>query len=95
MTVVYSILVEGRHDDPEEKMKDRIRKEINDSHRFNSFADQRSDNFVKWYVTLLTVVTKLIASLRHIDGHDYMWAVSEMLDSAKDAIFILVGPYLL
>lgn len=30
-------------------------------------------------------------SARHIDGQDYMWAVSEILDSAKDAIFILVG----
>ena len=27
---------------------------------------------------------------RHIDGHDYMYAVSEILDSAKEAIFILV-----
>lgn len=27
---------------------------------------------------------------RHIDGHDYMYAVSEMLESAKQAIFILV-----
>jgi hypothetical protein len=27
---------------------------------------------------------------RHIDGHDYMWALSEMLDSAKEAIFIQV-----
>jgi phosphatidylserine/phosphatidylglycerophosphate/cardiolipin synthase-like enzyme len=27
---------------------------------------------------------------RHIDGHDYMWALSEMLDSAKEFIFILV-----
>jgi phospholipase D1/2 len=43
------------------------------SHRFNSFAGQRSDNFVKW----------------HIDGHDYMYAISEMLDSAKQTIFIL------
>jgi len=24
----------------------------------------------------------------HVDGHDYMWAVSEMLESAKEAIFI-------
>jgi len=39
----------GRHDDPEEKMNDQIREEINSSHRFNSFADQRSQNFVKWY----------------------------------------------
>ena len=29
---------------------------------------------------------------RHIDGHDYFYAVSEILDSAKDVIFILVGP---
>jgi phosphatidylserine/phosphatidylglycerophosphate/cardiolipin synthase-like enzyme len=27
---------------------------------------------------------------RHIDGNDYMWAVSEMIDSAKEFIFILV-----
>jgi len=27
---------------------------------------------------------------RHIDGNDYMWALSEMLDSAKEFIFILV-----
>lgn len=30
---------------------------------FESFANQRSDNAVKW----------------HIDGHDYFWAVSELL----------------
>jgi len=62
-----------RHDEPEEMRRDEIRAKINASHRFNSFADQRSQNFVKW----------------HIDGHDYMYAVSEMLESAKEAIFIL------
>ncbi|KAI0933193.1 hypothetical protein AcV7_004734 [Taiwanofungus camphoratus] len=62
-----------RHDDPVEKRNDMIRAEINASHRFHSFADQRYQNFVKW----------------HIDGHDYMYAVSEMLDSAREAIFIL------
>ncbi|KAJ7071352.1 hypothetical protein C8F01DRAFT_429874 [Mycena amicta] len=62
-----------RHDDPEEKRQDEIRAEINASHRFHSFADARPENTVKW----------------HIDGHDYMWAVSEMLDSAKECIFIL------
>ncbi|KAJ6452893.1 hypothetical protein C8R47DRAFT_262895 [Mycena vitilis] len=61
-----------RHDDPEEKRQDEIRAEINAGHRFNSFATERTDNFVKW----------------HIDGHDYMWALSEMLDSAKEVIFI-------
>lgn len=27
---------------------------------------------------------------RHIDGHDYFYALSEMLDSARECIFILV-----
>ncbi|KIJ62481.1 hypothetical protein HYDPIDRAFT_30440 [Hydnomerulius pinastri MD-312] len=62
-----------RHDTPEEKLNDEIRAQINASHRFESFAGQRGENAVKW----------------HIDGHDYMWALSEMLDSAKDVIFIL------
>ncbi|KAF7311749.1 Phospholipase [Mycena indigotica] len=61
-----------RHDDPEEIRRDEIRAQINASHRFNSFATERTENTVKW----------------HIDGHDYMWAVSEMLDSAKECIFI-------
>ncbi|KAF8129820.1 hypothetical protein EV363DRAFT_1399636 [Boletus edulis] len=63
----------GRHDTPEEKVNDEIRARINASHRFESFAGQRQENAIKW----------------HIDGHDYFWAVSEILDSAKDAIFIL------
>jgi len=62
-----------RHDDPEEKKADAIRAEINASHRFNSFAEERTNNAVKW----------------HIDGHDYMWALSEMLENAKECIFIL------
>ncbi|KEP49732.1 phospholipase D/nuclease [Rhizoctonia solani 123E] len=62
-----------RHDDPEEQEHDRIREEIRKSHRFQSFADIRDNNTVKW----------------HIDGHDYFWALSEMLDSAKECIFIL------
>jgi phosphatidylserine/phosphatidylglycerophosphate/cardiolipin synthase-like enzyme len=36
-----------------------------------------------------------VLSPRHIDGHDYMWAVSEMIDHAKEAIFIQVGVFLL
>ncbi|KAH9840894.1 phospholipase D/nuclease [Rhodofomes roseus] len=62
-----------RHDDPEEQRIDAVRQEINDSHRFQSFADKRHANFVKW----------------HVDGHDYMYALSEILDSARDCIFIL------
>lgn len=27
---------------------------------------------------------------RHIDGHDYFYALSEMLESARECIFILV-----
>ena len=27
---------------------------------------------------------------RHIDGHDYFYALSEMLDSARECIFIMV-----
>ncbi|KAF8225493.1 hypothetical protein L208DRAFT_1408399 [Tricholoma matsutake] len=26
---------------------------------------------------------------RHIDGHNYMWALPEMLEGAKEAVFIL------
>ncbi|KAF5392458.1 hypothetical protein D9757_002249 [Collybiopsis confluens] len=62
-----------RHDDPEEKAADALRAEINSSHRFDSFAEERANNVVKW----------------HVDGHDYMWAVSEILESAKECIFIL------
>ncbi|KAG6848025.1 hypothetical protein H0H93_004105 [Arthromyces matolae] len=62
-----------RHDDPEEIAQDKIRAEINAGHRFNSFAGERSNNDVKW----------------HIDGHDYMWALSEMLENAKEVIFIM------
>ncbi|KAI0750490.1 phospholipase D/nuclease [Fomes fomentarius] len=62
-----------RHDDPEEQHADMVRSEIMAGHRFHSFANQRGENNVKW----------------HIDGHDYMWAVSELLDKAQEAIFIL------
>lgn len=62
-----------RHDNPEEQAQDRIRAEIRAGHRFTSFAGERSNNSIKW----------------HIDGHDYMWALSEMLENAKEAIFIM------
>lgn len=62
-----------RHDDPEEQAQDALRAEIRAGHRFTSFAGERSGNNTKW----------------HVDGHDYMWAVSEMIDSAQEAIFIL------
>ena len=45
-------------------------------------------------VSLLALCPQLLPvsllSERHIDGHDYMWAISEMIDSAKELIFIMV-----
>ncbi|KAI9454483.1 phospholipase D/nuclease [Lactarius psammicola] len=63
----------GRHETPDAKIHDEIRAEINAGHRFGSFATERAQNAVKW----------------HIDGHDYFYALSEMLDSARECIFIL------
>ncbi|KAJ7760900.1 phospholipase D/nuclease [Mycena maculata] len=62
----------SRHDSAAEKAEDAVRNAILDSHRFKSFAPERDGNFVKW----------------HIDGHDYFWAVSELLNNAKESIFI-------
>ncbi|KZT08000.1 phospholipase D/nuclease [Laetiporus sulphureus 93-53] len=73
LTTMGLINPNRRHDSETEKEEDRIRAAINSSHRFESFAGLREQNFVKW----------------HIDGHDYMYALSEMLDSAKEVIFIL------
>jgi hypothetical protein len=80
----------GRHDNPEEKLDDEIRAQINASHRFGSFADQRLENAIKWYVFVHMANSDVQIPFRHIDGHDYMYALSEMLDSAKECIFILV-----
>jgi hypothetical protein len=44
------ILRIGRHETPEAKLHDNIRAEINASHRFESFAGERENNFVKWCV---------------------------------------------
>ncbi|KAA1473211.1 phospholipase D/nuclease [Dentipellis sp. KUC8613] len=72
-TIVGILNPDRRHDSIQEKQEDAVRAAINDSHRFQSFADERAQNFVKW----------------HIDGHDYFYALSEMLDSARECIFIL------
>jgi hypothetical protein len=37
-----------RHETRQEKMDDAIRAKINASHRFQSFATERTENFVKW-----------------------------------------------
>jgi len=81
----------GRHDTPEEKLHDDIRKKINASHRFESFAGEREQNCVKWYVLLRRPIAPSYPQLsRHIDGHDYFYALSEMLESARECIFIMV-----
>lgn len=71
-------------------MDDEVRTQINESHRFQSFADQRQENAIKWYDFVHTTYVNIQTAVRHIDGHDYMYALSEMLDSAKECIFILV-----
>lgn len=46
--VLRSSFHTGRHDDPEEKRQDEVRAEINSGHRFQSFAQERTQNTVKW-----------------------------------------------
>ncbi|KAH9168358.1 phospholipase D/nuclease [Lactarius sanguifluus] len=72
-TIVGLLNPNRRHETPDGKIHDEIRAEINAGHRFGSFANERAQNAVKW----------------HIDGHDYFYALSEMLDSARECIFIL------
>jgi len=72
-TIIGILDPDRRHDTPQERLNDQIRAQINKSHRFESFACERAQNFVKW----------------HIDGHDYFYALSEMLENARECIFIL------
>lgn len=46
-----------RHDEEHEKITDEKRSRIAESHRFESFAPERDNNEIKWYV----------------DGRDYYW----------------------
>ena len=41
-------------------------------------------------LSLIFVPYWLWLGRRHIDGHDYLYAVSELLESAKECIFIMV-----
>ncbi|PVG01208.1 phospholipase D/nuclease [Serendipita vermifera] len=66
-------IIVGRHDDADEKARDAARQKIMNSHRFQSFSQERDGNICKW----------------HVDGHDFMWALSELIDSAKETICIL------
>jgi len=61
-----------RHDELHEKLVDEKREQIKLRNRFNSFAEPRVGNGVKWY----------------IDGRDYFWAVSMALDNARETIYI-------
>ncbi|ORX37927.1 hypothetical protein BD324DRAFT_623854 [Kockovaella imperatae] len=62
-----------RHDEAWEQERDAKLEAIRDGHRFRSFAGERDGNIVKW----------------HVDGHDYFWALSELIDGAKESIMIL------
>ncbi|KAK8207213.1 hypothetical protein HDK77DRAFT_54522 [Phyllosticta capitalensis] len=61
-----------RHDEEHEQRTDAKRTKIAQGHRFESFAPERDNNLVKWYV----------------DGRDYFWAVSVALERAKETIYI-------
>jgi phospholipase D1/2 len=74
VSVETTINPNHRHDEKHEQEQDRIRQEICDSHRYQSFANIRAGNSVKWYS----------------DGHDYFWALSEILDGAKECIYVSV-----
>ncbi|KAI9633008.1 uncharacterized protein MKK02DRAFT_40389 [Dioszegia hungarica] len=62
-----------RHDEEWEKEVDAKMEAIRDGHRFRSFSGEREGNCVKW----------------HVDGHDYFWALSEVIDQAEESIMIL------
>ena len=61
-----------RHDEEHEKETDDKRTEVCKGHRFRSFAPERDNNNIKWYV----------------DGQDYFHAVSVALERAKETIYI-------
>ena len=61
-----------RHDEAHEQATDQKRTAVGESHRFRSFAPERSGNKIKWYV----------------DGRDYFWALSVALEEAHETIYI-------
>ncbi|GAA5853479.1 hypothetical protein JCM8547_002472 [Rhodosporidiobolus lusitaniae] len=71
-TIAFAVNPDHRHDEAHEKAEDEERARIARGHRFESFADVREGNLVKWYIS----------------GHDYFYALSEILDAAKETIFI-------
>ncbi|GAA5896328.1 uncharacterized protein JCM6883_006870 [Sporobolomyces salmoneus] len=72
-SVAYTINPNHRHDEEHEKEVDAQLAAIRSGHRFESFAGPREGNEVKWYIS----------------GHDYFYALSELLENAKETIWIL------
>ncbi|KAI8370759.1 hypothetical protein EDC96DRAFT_502234 [Choanephora cucurbitarum] len=56
----------------DDDLDDREEEYLAQGHRYDSFAPIRNEAMVKYF----------------IDGHDYCWAVSEAIESAKEVIFI-------
>ncbi|GAA5939858.1 hypothetical protein JCM3775_007130 [Rhodotorula graminis] len=71
-TVAYAVNPDHRHDEEHEKAEDEARMQLRREHRFESFAPVRDGNLAKWY----------------INGHSYFWALSEIIENAKETIFI-------
>ncbi|GAA5839628.1 hypothetical protein JCM11251_003562 [Rhodosporidiobolus azoricus] len=72
-TVAFAVNPDHRHDEAHEKAEDEERVRVAKGHRFESFAGVRDGNEVKWY----------------IGGHDYFYALSEILENAKETIWIM------
>ncbi|GAA5940921.1 hypothetical protein JCM10213_008004 [Rhodosporidiobolus nylandii] len=72
-SVAFALNPDHRHDEAHEKAEDEQRTAIAKSHRFESFAPVREGNLAKWYIS----------------GHDYFHALSEILENAKETIWIL------
>ncbi|GAA5922074.1 uncharacterized protein JCM15063_003177 [Sporobolomyces koalae] len=72
-SVAYAVNPDHRHDESHEKEIDNALAAIRDEHPYNSFAGPRDGNLVKFYDC----------------GHDYFYALSELLDNAKETIWIL------
>lgn len=73
VSAAYAINPQHRHDEEHEKARDAKLEAIRDAHRFRSFAPIRGGNIVKFAV----------------DGHDYFWQLSEIIDHARETIFIM------
>ena len=61
-----------RHDEEHEKENDEKRAKICEQNRFGAFFPVTEKNDVKWFV----------------DGRDYFHAVSEILENARETIYI-------